>query len=108
METTTLELYYSSLGGDADLAEIVELFVDEMPDRVAFIRDCYQADNWNELGRAAHQLKGAAGSYGFHQLTAPAAGLESAVREHQGPEAIAQAIKVLENACGRVRAGVAV
>ena len=102
----TAEALYSSLGGDTDLAEIVEMFVDEMPDRIGTFIDCLETGDWEGLGRAAHQMKGAGGSYGFDQLTPYAAKLESAVRDQEPEEEIRQALNALVSLCQKVRAGV--
>jgi len=100
------DVYYSSMGDDADLSEIVRMFVDEMPDRIKKLNSCYEADDQEGLGRAAHQLKGAAGSYGFDQITPYAGCLESAVRENHSDDEVKQALDALVGACEKVRAGV--
>ena len=99
------EPIYSSLGTDSDLGEIVEMFVNEMPDRTANLIARREAKNWEELQRTAHQLKGAAGSYGFDQITPAAANLEASVRDAQPEEQIDAALKALLDLCNRVRAG---
>ncbi|MBN1908328.1 MAG: Hpt domain-containing protein [Pirellulales bacterium] len=96
---------YSDLGADPDLGELVEMFVDEMPDRVANIQKLLDASNWEELRRAAHQLKGAAGSYGFSPISPTAAVVEDAIRAEQPEEQIRQAVETLCDMCNRVRAG---
>lgn len=78
------EGYYSSLCDDADMVELVELFVQEVPDRLAQLEQCLDQGNWSELARFAHQLKGAGGSYGFPQLTPAAARLEQ-LAKHAAP-----------------------
>jgi HPt (histidine-containing phosphotransfer) domain-containing protein len=104
--TTTAEIgYYSSLGSDPDFAEIVALFVDEMPGRMRDMQAHFGCANWDELARLAHQLKGAAGSYGFDQLTPFAAGLEKSVRNGEPAAAVRAALEELVEVCGRVRAG---
>jgi HPt (histidine-containing phosphotransfer) domain-containing protein len=104
--TTSVEIgYYSALGADPDFAEIVALFVDEMPGRIRDFRAHFGCANWDELARLAHQLKGAAGSYGFDQITPFAAGLEKTVRNGEPAAAIRAALEELLEACGRVRAG---
>jgi len=99
------EPLYSSLGTDPDLGEIVDLFVDEMPNRISTILDCLKASDWEGLRCTAHQLKGAAGSYGFHSITPSAAAVEDSVREGQPEAAIRQAVDELVDLCGRVRSG---
>ncbi len=96
---------YSTLGGDTDLAELVALFVQEIPQRVALLEDLFRQQKWIELGRTAHQFKGAVGSYGFHQLTPYAARLETTVRGGAPPEEIEQSLAELIELCRLVRAG---
>src|SRR5207248_4287172 len=72
---------YSTLAGDSDMAELVALFVGELPERLADIRQAAQGQNWQEVRRLAHQLRGAGGSYGFPILTTAAARVESIARE---------------------------
>ena len=103
--TKELDPLYSTLGGDPDLATLVEMFVDEMPLRVKTIRDCMQSTDLDGLQRAAHQLKGAAGSYGFHEITNEAAQLERAVRDRREVQEIENAVEALATMCGRARPG---
>lgn len=99
------ELLYSRLAENEGLADLVELFVEELPNRVAQLRTHFDAENWAELERYAHQINGAAGSYGFDLLTPAAARLERAVAVHDSCEQIAAALEELEALCQRVRAG---
>jgi HPt (histidine-containing phosphotransfer) domain-containing protein len=99
------EVYYSVLGGDPDLGEIVQLFVEEMPSRVRDFRVHFASSNWDQLSRLAHQLKGAAGSYGFDQITPFAARLEKSISSGETRSAIGAAMEQLVSACGRVRGG---
>ena len=103
--TSQTELLYSSLGGDPDLGEIVTLFVEEMPNRVATLLSQLETSDWEGLRRTAHQLKGAAGSYGFDVLTPSAAQLEDALRENEPEEQIRRAVDELVGMCGRARSG---
>jgi HPt (histidine-containing phosphotransfer) domain-containing protein len=98
---------YSTLGGDPDLGELVELFVSELPDRIETLEKNYETANWDELRRTAHQIKGAAGSYGFHALTPAAAKLEAAIKGERGEDQITADLNELLDLCRRVRAGVA-
>jgi len=103
--TQDTTLLYSSLGGDPDLSEIVDLFVEEMPDRVAMLQDQLEEANWEGLRRTAHQLKGAAGSYGFDTISPRAARLEDAVCASEPEEQIRQAVDELTILCNRIRGG---
>ncbi|MEN6449418.1 MAG: Hpt domain-containing protein [Thermoguttaceae bacterium] len=96
---------YSPLATDPDLAEIVALFVEEMPNRVATLLQCLNDKNWESLRRTAHQLKGAAGSYGFGPVTPCAGRLESAIQDRLSEEEIRQSVQELVTLCGRIRSG---
>lgn len=98
-------VYYSVLADDPVLSEIVTLFIDELPLRVRHMKAHFGCANWEELARLAHQLKGAAGSYGFDQLTPFAVRLEKAVRSGEHQAAVAVALDDLAAACQCVRAG---
>ena len=44
------DLYFSTLTNDADLAEIVELFVMELPERLLKLSDAAEAGDWHHVG----------------------------------------------------------
>jgi PAS domain S-box-containing protein len=96
---------YSSLAADPDLGELVDLFVQELPERISALETHAANRNWEQLARTAHQLKGAAGSYGFHEMTPCAAALEAAAQDAQPEEQILVALHGLLDLCRRARAG---
>ena len=96
---------YSHLAADPDLGELVDLFVQEMPDRINALDAQAKSRNWNQLAETAHQIKGAAGSYGFDEITPCAARLEAAAREARQEEQILSALDELLSLCRRVRSG---
>jgi HPt (histidine-containing phosphotransfer) domain-containing protein len=55
----------SSLAGDPDMAELVDMFLEELPQRLTVLTTAVDAGDIETLRRLAHQLKGAAGGYGF-------------------------------------------
>ncbi len=99
------ECVYSRLAGDPDLREIVDLFVEEMPGRVAALLDQLNAADWEGLWRTAHQLKGAAGSYGFDIISPCAGKVEAAVRDAEPEERIRATVEELVDLCRRTRCG---
>jgi HPt (histidine-containing phosphotransfer) domain-containing protein len=101
-----VEPLYSSLAADPDLGEIVEMYVDEMPDRITALQEMLASGNWEELRRFAHQVKGAAGSYGFEPITPIAGTVEDSIRDEAPEEQVRQAAEELLAICARVRAGV--
>jgi len=97
---------YSCLAADPELGELVEMFVHEMPDRIGVLVAQAERQDWAQLTRTAHQLKGAAGSYGFHSLTPYAARLETAARQGREEKQILSALDELLDLCRHVRSGV--
>jgi HPt (histidine-containing phosphotransfer) domain-containing protein len=101
--STSEECIYSRLAKDPDLRDIVEMFVDEMPERLASMTGYLETGDLEGLRRTAHQLKGAAGSYGFEPITPCAGKLESAIRDGEPEVRIRQIVSELVEICGRVR-----
>jgi HPt (histidine-containing phosphotransfer) domain-containing protein len=95
---------HSSLASDPVLSEMVAQFVAEIPNRVAWIQRQCDAGDWEALRRAAHQMKGAAGSYGFDELMPYALALEMLVAKGATPVEIAAATAELAAQCRRVSA----
>lgn len=102
---TTETLIYSDLGLDEDLGELVEMFVDEIPNRIQSLEEALGEQNWPQLKTLAHQMKGAAGSYGFHAISPVAARLEEAAEVVSPEEEIQQFVGDLVEICQRARAG---
>jgi len=103
--TPTAACLYSPLAQDPDLNELVDMFVAEMPERTSSLLAQVQARDWEQLRCSAHRLRGAAGSYGFGQLTPSAARLEEAISTRAPEEQILQAVDELVELCGRIRCG---
>ncbi len=96
---------YSIYENDECFGDLVELFVQEMPQRVEVLQSNASPGLWAELKRYAHQLKGSAGSYGFGSITDLAAALEAALSDHSNEEAVLERLAALVEACQRVRFG---
>lgn len=55
--------------GEPDvLAEVLKLFMDEVPRRIHRVRQALDAGDATAVQRAAHSLKGSAGNIGAHRL----------------------------------------
>lgn len=80
METDAPTPLYSPMSSDPDFRELVVLFVSELPGRIELMRGCIQRCDWATLQKLAHQLKGAAGSYGFPQISTAAAELDTTLK----------------------------
>jgi len=95
---------YSVLSGDPEMAELLALFVSELPLRLAEIRQAAQGHNLQEVRRLAHQLRGAGGSYGFPLLTTAAARVEDIAREQTSIKDLRAALDQLTAVSERLRA----
>lgn len=99
---------FSEFADDADMAELIEMFVDEMPERVSQLESCWEQSDGEAIKRLAHQLKGASGGYGFSVVGQAAATLEDAIKEQlSGDQADAlsslqQQFDELVNLCQKV------
>ena len=71
----------SQLADDPDMIELIQAFVGDLPDRLVAIEKTLAEQTLDDLARLAHQLKGAAGGYGFPQITDAAGRLESCVKD---------------------------
>lgn len=98
---------FSTLGGDPDLGPLVEMFVDEMPDRIQTLLDHADHEDWQQLTWSAHQFKGSAGSYGFDQFTSCLATLEQAAARGGSREDIREMLDEIASLAARVRSGAA-
>lgn len=74
------EPIFSIYADDEDMCELVEMFVDEMPKRIAALEAAVQGGDRDQLTVLSHQLKGSAGSYGFDVITDAAAVLEASLK----------------------------
>jgi signal transduction histidine kinase/CheY-like chemotaxis protein/HPt (histidine-containing phosphotransfer) domain-containing protein len=93
----------STLGGDDDMREIVEQFVTGLANRASAIARAAEESDLEALGRQAHQLKGAAGAYGFQTITEAAAAVEDAIRQGDARE-VRGRVEALVSLCARARA----
>ena len=71
------------VGQDGDYAEIVEQFIQELPQRMQAIEGAVLGQNFEELQRLAHQLKGSGGGYGYPALSERATQLEQLAISHE-------------------------
>lgn len=94
----------SCFAHDADMAELVELFVEELPVRINAFVEALDAGNWEEVRRISHQLKGAAPGYGFESVGEAAGRVERLLLENQDIERTNDAARSFVEMCGRVSA----
>ncbi|MBX3394629.1 MAG: Hpt domain-containing protein [Phycisphaerae bacterium] len=94
----------SELSNDADMIELVEFFIAELPKRVGAMSEALAARDWATLARVAHQLKGAAGGYGFPAITDAAGALEESIKASESIDRLAGHLRQVADLCERARA----
>ena len=101
----------SQFAGDPDMAELVGLFLSELPDRVAALRGAWETRELGQLRRMAHQLKGAGAGYGFAPIGEAAGKLEKGLASCQSVSAekaldtVSKQLSELVDLCTRACAG---
>jgi len=97
----------SEFAADPDMAELVELFVTELPTRVAALNAAWSGKRLTDLTRLAHQLKGASAGYGFPAIGNAAGTLEAGLKQldaataQASVERLAKEYRELVDLCGR-------
>lgn len=94
----------SDFAHDPDMIELVEEFVQALPERVGALQSAFANGQTDEVKRIAHQLKGASGGYGFGPVGEVAGELEAAVQGLGGNELerVRQQLDELVSICSRV------
>ncbi|GAB4147730.1 MAG: hypothetical protein Fur0037_15970 [Planctomycetota bacterium] len=75
-----------SLSDDGDpelLLDLIQLFLDDGPAKIAAIEQGISNGDFDQVERAAHALKGSAGNLGAKLLQAVCEKLQRATRQHQ-------------------------
>jgi HPt (histidine-containing phosphotransfer) domain-containing protein len=82
-------------------AELIDFFVEALPERVQSLQDAAGADDIQSIKRLAHQLKGSAPSYGFPKIGTAAQELEKSVNDSSisSIETIRSELDALINLC---------
>ena len=102
METTESNgPLFSSLADDPDLQDLLEEFVARLPGRAEEMRIAFEGGDRDRLKTLAHQLKGAAGSYGFSPITDVCRDLEESVRDGGDEDTIREALGAVVDLCER-------
>jgi len=87
---------------DPELADVLKTFVSRLPERVTALRAEGKPGSEN-LTRLVHQLKGAAGGYGFDPISHAAARLEDALRDQRPWPETERLLEDVIGLCERVR-----
>jgi diguanylate cyclase (GGDEF)-like protein len=96
------ELLRSEQADNPKMKDILAKFVSRLPERVTQLQKLLDEEDLDALKQAAHQLKGAAGGYGFAPLTDAAGRLEARIKTHDLFDAIAAEVRALVSLISRV------
>ncbi len=97
----------SQFAADPEMAELVQLFLSELPARIAAMTTAWSGRQISDLTRMAHQLKGAGAGYGFPTIGAAAGTLESGLKKLDAASAqasvdrLAAEFRALVDLCSR-------
>ena len=72
---------FSDLAGDEDMLDLLESFVSQLPNRASAMTAAFESGDVAQAKVLAHQLKGAAGSYGFTPISEACLAFEGCIAE---------------------------
>jgi signal transduction histidine kinase/DNA-binding response OmpR family regulator len=102
-DTSTSSLL-SKMPDDPELAELVQMFVEGLPERASTLERTLDAGDLDRVAALAHQLKGTAGGYGFPSITEAAARLETSVRARRAIDDVREQLRSVADLRNRARA----
>ena len=97
------ELRAMNPGDDSFLRELIQIYLDDSPQRIDEIEECLEKGDAIRLTRAAHSLKGSSANFGATQLRAISEKIEHLGREGAMAQVPAE-IPELKAEFGRVKA----
>lgn len=92
----------NALLADPELQALVDRFAAGLTAWVSEARAAVEAARMDDLGRLAHQLRGAGGGFGFDQLTTPAHRVERLACEGGSAASLAEALDDLALICEQI------
>lgn len=78
---------------DPEFAELVEYFLDELPNRIRELEDASDSADLSQLRLYAHRLKGCASGFGFPEVGSRAAQIESSIDRSSGVDTEIESIR---------------
>jgi|SRR5262245_10821759 len=100
----------SQFAGDPEMAELIEMFVSELPQRLEAMLSAFRQGEIETVQRVAHQLRGSSTGYGYPAIGAAAGRLEDHLRGAADPAkaltAVRAGIDELSDLCRRAMMGV--
>ncbi len=103
--TTDLPPLRSDLAADEEFAELIELFTGDLDKKISDMHEMLDVDRLDDLTRLAHQLKGAAGGYGYPAISEAARIVEQQTKQGTVDGDLTQAVDDLATLCQRAVIG---
>lgn len=94
---------YSTLAHDADFLDLIEMYVEDVPDFIQRLTEASIRKAWDEVGSVAHEIKGSAGGHGYQQVTDAACRLDRACKENASATEILNHLQELVGLMKRLR-----
>jgi signal transduction histidine kinase/CheY-like chemotaxis protein/HPt (histidine-containing phosphotransfer) domain-containing protein len=94
----------SEYADDEDMLPLIEEFLTELPERLYAIDKALREDDLTRLAALAHQLKGAAGGYGYPTITDSARSVEQMAKDTDQAHHLNASIEQLKALCRRAAA----
>ena len=105
LQANTCHVLVSELT-DEGMFELVEMFVGELPEKIAGMEKAIGEQDLASLAMLAHQLTGSAGGYGFPSITVSAKEIEQGAKANDSLKTLERQIGALADLCRRARASV--
>ena len=105
MTVSTKSDYLYSTETDPDLHDLIQMYVDSMPEKISKLTQLLETSNFDELERKAHDLAGSGGMHGFDTISETAHSLMVAINDKQPKDIIHDLTIQLCDLCSRARAG---
>jgi HPt (histidine-containing phosphotransfer) domain-containing protein len=103
-----LQPLYSEYRSDPEMVELIEFFLQELSQQAVNIDQAFEMGDVQRLRVLSHQLKGAAGGYGYPSISASAGAVESAVlADEANLSNVAEHVEALTLLCRQAAAGAA-
>ena len=98
----------SCYAGESEMTDVIRFFIDDLQERVRDLDDALDKSDRTRLATLTHQLKSAAGGYGFPQLAEASVAVEQALEvDPLDPSRMRQQTGALTALCRRVILGAA-
>jgi len=95
------EPLHSIFANDPDMSQILDMFINELPQRVTAIEQAMEQVDLSTIADISHQLKGAGGGYGFPTITDSAAVVEQLAKDGADVQSLQKSVQDLLSLCQR-------